>query len=276
MAAISLEAEVAPAKVGARRRRQARSELLWQWSLRLGSFAIFALLWELSTHNLQSLLLPTFLGTVQATWELAITGTIWEPLWLSNQALIVGYLISVVVGVPLGLLLARFRRAERFADVYLNAAITAPMAALIPLFIMFFGIGLLSRVIIVIAFTLVIIVIDTRAGVREVDQALVEMARSFGAGEGRIWRRILLPGATPAIVAGLRVGLGRAFTGMVLSELLLVSVGVGRLMLRFRGSFDGSHLYAVVLFVVLESTVCMALLRVLENRILGWASDVSR
>jgi ABC-type nitrate/sulfonate/bicarbonate transport system permease component len=260
--------------VTARRRR--RSELAWQWGLRLGTFAAFFVWWQLSTRNLQSLLLPTFLNTAAAAWDLVVSGTIWGPLWISNQALIIGYVISVAVGIPLGLLMSRVRRAERFLDVYLNVLLTTPMAALIPLFIIVLGPTLTARVVIVFVFTFVIVAVDTRAGVRSVDSTIVEMAQSFGASERQIWQRILLPGALPAIIAGLRVGLGRAFTGMVLSELLLVGVGVGRLMLKYRGSFDGDYLYATILLVVLEAIICTLLLRLLETRTLSWASDASQ
>ncbi|HLG72079.1 MAG TPA: ABC transporter permease [Chloroflexota bacterium] len=255
---------------------QRSSDAVWRWGLRLGTFALFFAWWQFSTRDLHSLLLPTFVSTVAATWELVTQGTIWEPLWISNQALIIGYVISAVVGVPLGLLMSRIRRAERFLDVYLNVLLTTPMAALIPLFIMVLGPTLTARVVIVFVFTFVIVAVDTRAGVRGVDRTVIEMARSFGASEWQIWRRVLLPGALPAILAGLRVGLGRAFTGMVLSELLLVGVGIGRLMLKYRGSFDGDYLYGTILIVVLEAIVCTLLLRLLENRTLSWASDASR
>jgi ABC-type nitrate/sulfonate/bicarbonate transport system permease component len=257
-------------------RRGRGSDLVWQWGLRIGTFAAFAVWWQLSTRNLQSLLLPTFLNTAAATWDLVSKGTIWEPLWISNQALIIGYVVSVAVGIPLGLLMSRARRAERFLDVYLNVLLTTPMAALIPLFIMVLGPTLIARVVIVFVFTFVIIAVDTRAGVRSVDRGVIEMAVSFGARERQIWWRILLPGALPGILAGLRVGLGRAFTGMVLSELLLVGVGVGRLMLKFRGSFDGDYLYATILLVVLEAIVCTLLLRLVETRTLSWAANASQ
>jgi len=256
-------------------RRRQRRELIWQWGLRLGTIVAFALWWELSTRNLQSLLLPTFSKTIVATWDLLAGGAIWGPLWISNQALLIGYGLSVAVGVPLGLLMARLRSAERFLDVYLNILLTTPMAALIPLFIMAMGIGLGARVAIVFIFTFVVIVVDTRAGVRGVDGTLIEMACSFGASEAQIWRRILLPGSLPAVIGGLRVGIGRAFTGMVLSELLLVGVGVGRLLLKFRGSFDGDRLYGVILIVIAESILAMLAMRWLEHRTLSWASDAS-
>ncbi|TMC52031.1 MAG: ABC transporter permease, partial [Chloroflexi bacterium] len=136
-------------------RRGRRSELAWQWGLRLGTFAAFFLWWQLSTQNLHSLLLPTFAKTAVALWDLVSSGTIWGPLWLSNQAMLLGYGFSVAIGVPLGLLMSRIRAAERFLDVYLNVLLTTPMAALIPLFIMIWGPTLTARVVIVFVFTFV-------------------------------------------------------------------------------------------------------------------------
>lgn len=245
------------------------------WALRIGAFALFAVWWQLTTQNLGSLLLPTFTDTAVATWDLLVGGRIWEPLWLSNQALIVGYLASVIVGVPLGLAMSRMRRTEAFVDPYINLLVTTPMAALIPLFVMAMGLGLASRSAIVFVFAVVNIVVNTRAGVRGVDRTLIEMARSFGATEMQTWRRVLIPGAAPALVAGLRIGLGRALTGMVLAELLMVGVGVGRLILEYRGFFSGDYLYGVVLIVVGEALVLMQGMRQLEQRFLPWANDAS-
>jgi ABC-type nitrate/sulfonate/bicarbonate transport system permease component len=99
------------------------------------------------------------------------------------------------------------------------------------------------------------------------------MARSFGADERTIWRRILLPGALPAIVTGVRLALGRAITGMVIVELLMVSVGIGNLILRFRGFFQAESLYAVVVLVVIEALLLVSLVRWLERRIAPWAQE---
>ena len=83
------------------------SDLAWRWGLRLGTLALVAALWELSTRNLGSLLIPTCSGTMRALADLVVRGTLWEPLWVSNQALLLGYALSVAVGVPLGLAMAR-------------------------------------------------------------------------------------------------------------------------------------------------------------------------
>lgn len=252
------------------------SDKVLPWALRIGAFALFALWWQLTTQNLNSLLLPTFLNTMAATWDLVVGGAIWEPLWLSNQALIVGYLASVIVGVPLGLAMSRMGRGEAFVDPYINLLVTTPMAALIPLFVMAMGLGLASRSAIVFVFAVVNIVVNTRAGVRGVDRTLIEMARSYGATEMQTWRRVLMPGAAPALLAGLRIGLGRALTGMVLAELLMVGVGVGRLILKYRGFFDGDYMYGVVLLVVAEALILMQAMRYMEQRFVPWANDASR
>src|SRR5207247_5124591 len=187
---------------------------------------------------------PTFLGTARATVTLLASRELWDALLLSNQSLVLGFLISVGLGVPLGLAMGRFRATEQFTDVYVNILIVTPMAALIPLLLMSLGFTLASRVILVTLFAITMVIVNSRAGVRQVDVALLEMARSFGASEWQIWRRVLLPAALPAIMTGVRIGLGRAITGMVIVELLMVSVGIGNLILRLRGVFEYDRLYA--------------------------------
>ena len=168
--------------------------------------------------------------------------------------------------------MGRFRGAEQFTDVYVNILIVTPMAALIPLLLMSLGFTLASRVILVTLFAITMVIVNSRAGVRQVDVALLEMARSFGASEWQIWRRVLLPAALPAIMTGVRIGLGRAITGMVIVELLMVSVGIGNLILRFRGVFEYDRLYAVVVLVVIEALVLINVARAFERRATPWVA----
>ena len=257
--------------------KQKRSDVLSRWALRIATFVVVAGVWELSTVGLQSLLIPTFSQTMAGLYRLAfVDGRLWQPLLLSNQALVLGYAICVLVGVPVGLAMARAKAFERIIDPYIAVILAVPVAPLIPIVMMAMGLGLASRVFIVVLFAIVFITVNTRAGVRGVDPSLIEMARSFGASEGQIWRRILIPGAMPAILAGLRIGLGRAITGMVIAELLLVASGVGRLLLEFRATFQKELVFAVVLAVVLESTVLMALMRVFEQKFAPWANDIAK
>src|SRR5919198_1828182 len=234
-----------------RRRRNGADSPPVVWGLRLGGLLAFAVAWQVWANREQSLLVPNVTDTLAAAVDLAVSGTIWGPLLVSNQSMVVGFALALVTAVPLGLLVARARSLEGFIDVYLNILITTPMAALIPIFLMAFGLELASRAAVVYVFAAPIMVVNTRAGVRSIDPSLVEMARTFSAGELQIWRKVLLPGAVPATMAGVRLGLSRAINGMVLAELLLMAVGVGRLMLNYRGAFEAAHLFAVVLFLML-------------------------
>jgi NitT/TauT family transport system permease protein len=128
--------------------------------------------------------------------------------------------------------------------------------------------------VLVVVFAIPVVIVNSRAGIRSVDRALIEMATSYGAGERQIWREILLPGALPAIMTGVRLGLGRAVTGMVIIELLLVAVGIGSLILSFRGMFMPDMLYGVVVLVVIEALILVSVVRVVERRVAPWSRDV--
>lgn len=233
---------------------------------RLLTLVIFATAWEVAARSVESLLIPTFLETAQGFVSLAFDPRLWEALFISNQALVVGFSIALLIGIPLGLAIGRFPTLERVTNVFLNILLVSPMAAIIPLLIMSVGIGFTARVILIVMFAVLVMIINARTGVRQVDPKLIEMARSFGASELQIWRRILLPGATPAIMSGIRISIGRAVEGMVIVELLMVSVGIGGLILSFRGRFRGDLLYATIIYVVIEALLLLAVARWFERR----------
>jgi ABC-type nitrate/sulfonate/bicarbonate transport system permease component len=241
------------------------------WTYRLIVLVIIGTIWEIGARVVHALLVPTFFGTIGGLIELITDPEVWAGFFTSNQALVLGFVIAVLLGIPLGLAAARFRRIEGFVDPYLNILLVTPMAALIPILLMSLGIGLASRVFLVVVFAIPVIIVNSRAGVRQVDPALIEMARSFGASETEIWRRILLPGALPAVMTGIRLALGRAITGMVIVELLMVSVGIGNLILKFRGFFESGPLYATVILVVGEALILVNAVRWLERRVAPWA-----
>ncbi|WP_028923396.1 ABC transporter permease [Pseudonocardia acaciae] len=248
-------------------RRIAAASLPYQ----LLTFIVFAAGWEIYARQRGGLLLPTFTKTVRATVQLLGSGELWRALYVSNQALVLGFGIAVVVGIPLGIVLGRFRRLERLADVYLNILLVTPMAAIIPLLVMSVGFGLASRVILVAIFSIVMVVVNARAGVRQVDPSLIEMARSFGATERQVWTRILLPGALPAIMTGIRLGVGRAVTGMVIVELLMVSTALGGLILQYRGLFKAPLLYGTIVIILAEAVLLISAARWCERKLTRWA-----
>jgi NitT/TauT family transport system permease protein len=250
-----------------------RPRTFWlAWVVRAATLLALVTTWELVARERGGLLLPTFTKTAGAFFEI-IQGPVWGPLWTSNQAMLGGFAASVAVGVPLGLLLGRVRALERAIDVYLNVLLVTPMAALIPLFIMSLGLGLLTRIVVVFVFAVPIVIVNTRAGLRKIDPSLIEMARTFGATELQLWRRVLLPGSSPGTFTGLRLGLGRALTGMVVVELLLVAVGVGERILFYQGEFMAPFLFAITLVVLFEAVALMSSLRWAEQRMSVWTTE---
>jgi NitT/TauT family transport system permease protein len=235
--------------------------------------AVFAVAWEIYASNVRSLIIPTFSETVIRTGQLLFDGSVWKAFIDSNQALVIGFIASVVFGLPLGLAAARFERLEKFLDPYLNIMLVTPTAGLIPILLMALGFTLASRVVLVVVFAIPMLIVNARAGVRQVDPSLIEMSTSFMANERTIWRKVLLPGALPAIMTGVRLAVGRAITGMVIVELLMFAVGIGNLIIDARGDFDGPTLYGVVILIVVESLILISAARWVERRVAPWASE---
>jgi NitT/TauT family transport system permease protein len=243
------------------------------WTYRLVVLVFLAVAWELYANQARSLIIPNFSDTVVRTGQMLFEPNIWKAFIDSNQALVIGFAICIVVGIPLGLAAARFERLEKFMDPYINIMLVTPTAGLIPIFLMAFGLTLTSRVLLVVVFAIPMLIVNARAGVRQVDPSLIEMSTSFMASERKIWRRVLLPGALPAIMTGVRLGVGRAITGMVIIELLLFAVGIGNLIIDARGEFDGPTLYGVVILIVIESLILISAARWLERRVAPWSSE---
>lgn len=239
-------------------------------TLRLLSVVTLALLWEIAGRTGNTRLLPPFSIVVVAWFELLVSGQLFRALSISLQAMALGYVLSVLFGVPLGLLMGRYRRLESFLDIYMTALLTVPMISFIPFLVIAFGLGLHSRVWIVFLFAFVIIAINTTAGVRNVDATLTEMARSFGARESDLFLKVIVPAALPMIMAGLRLGMGRAVLGMVTSELILAVVGFGAMLMTFSASYNSPALFATILTIVLLAVALLAFIQYLDRRLMPW------
>jgi NitT/TauT family transport system permease protein len=207
---------------------------------------------------------------ISAWTELLVSGQLVATLAVSLQALVLGFCLSVVFGIPLGLLMGRYRRLESFLDLYMTALLTVPMISFIPFLVIAFGLGLHSRVWIVFLFAFVIIAINTTAGVRNVDPTLTEMARSFGARESELFIKVILPAAMPMIMAGLRLGMARAVLGMVTSEMILAVVGFGAMLMTLGASYNSPALFATILTIVLLAVGLLALIQYFDRRLIPW------
>lgn len=254
------------------RRRGSRIRVvLAEVAIKVVPLALFLGIWEIGATALGAIDIPGVDETLIALQEVVLTGETWSAVLESNKALAIGYAAAVILGLPLGLLIGRVRIADALTQGWLSILLITPMAMIVPIIIMALGFGVSGRSLIIFIFVVPMILVNCRAGVRTTPTDLIEMGRSFGASERQLWRYVILPSAAPSVFTGLRIGIGRAVTGMVIAEWLLAAVGVGALLLRFRGGFQADALFAVIIIVLVESLVLVQLVRLVEHRLAGWA-----
>jgi ABC-type nitrate/sulfonate/bicarbonate transport system permease component len=216
-------------------------------------------IWEWWTRSSVDGLVPPVTKIVSALWDMLDDGTLLSALGQSNAALAIGLVLAIVGGVLLGMATGRYRWIDLAAAPYLHLAMVIPMVALVPVVVVFMGIGLPARVAVVVLFALPDITINVRSGVLSVERALLEMAGAYGASEARLWRFVVLPASFPAIMTGIRVGIGRAVMGMVVVELTLVVTGLGGLILEALGSFEAASMFAVIVAIAAEALLLTAI-----------------
>ena len=241
-----------------------------RFGLPLTLAVIIILVWELGARRVSPLLLTPLSKIIQAWAEIISNGVLLNALAISLQSVFIGLGIAIIVGVGIGMLMARYRPIEYFLNIYITFLLTTPMIAIIPVVVIFVGFTLTSRIIVVFLFSWIYILVNTFAGVRGTDPALLEMARSFGAKERHMFLKVILPSAMPAIMAGLRIGSARAVLGMLVSELLLATVGLGDLMIQYENSFNNSYLFAVIFTIIVLGLIIVGFVAAIEKRVLSW------
>jgi NitT/TauT family transport system permease protein len=246
-----------------------------RFSTNLFSILSLAVLWEVAGRTLDSVLIPPLSQIGLAWWKLLTSGKLLSNLSLSLLTLAAGFFLAVVSGVAIGVLMGRFRAVEHFLDLYVNSLMSAPTTAFVPVLIVWFGLGIESRIAVVFLFSVFVIIINTMTGVKQVDRVLVEMGQSFGAKEKEIFFKIVLPAAMPAIMAGIRLGMGRAVKGMVTAEMLLTLTGIGALIMQYGSAFATDSLFAVILTILALAMITMQLVHWLDKRLTGWKAEIA-
>jgi NitT/TauT family transport system permease protein len=214
--------------------------------------------------------LPPFSDVVRALVDLTVSGQILGNLWNSLKGLALGFGLALVVGLVVGGLMGRYRRVDQALSAYVYALFVAPTMIFIPIFFAIFGLTEGTRVAVVVMYAVFVIIINTAAAIRDVDVSLVEMARSYGAGERNIFFGVLVPGSLPLVFAGIQLGMGRAVKGMINGEMFIALVGLGALSRKFGGRFEADASFAIALVVLLVALVLNRLVRLLDNRLTHW------
>lgn len=200
-------------------------------------------------------------------------GSLWPHIAASASVVALGFAFAGVVGVPIGLAMGRSQLLCKTLEPYIAAIYAAPTVAFLPLMIIWLGIGLASKVAIVFLGCFIIIVVNTEAGVAQVDRRLIETARSFCANEKQVLRLIVLPAALPFILVGMRLAMGRALLMVVVAEIYASNAGLGYLIFQAGGFYDTAQVFVGVLILAAAGATLNAMLRLLEQRLAPWRTE---
>jgi NitT/TauT family transport system permease protein len=252
----------------ARRRRQLAVNL----TVRLISLASVLALWQIFGARIDPVLFTTPIAIFHAAIEMIGSGELWQYLSSSLVVLAIGLTLAAVIGVLIGLVLARFWVLDIGLGVYITFLYSIPSVALVPLIVLWAGFGLVSKVTILFLFAFFPMVINTYQGVKNVDRKLIEVGRSFRCSERQLWSNIVLPGALPFIVTGLRLAVGRGMIGMVLADLYTAISGIGYLIVRTASTYQVDKMFVPIVVLGLLGVTLTAGVRFLEVRVAPWTN----
>jgi NitT/TauT family transport system permease protein len=239
----------------------------------MASLLLWAALWEIVGQLDVTILLPPLSRVFVRMAEIVPTPTFLSALWVTAYAFVIGNVIAIGIGVPLGVLMGRSAIADRIFLPWVNLFLSAPLTALVPVIMVLFGLGQTTIILTVTLFAIWIIVLDARAGVRSISPSLVEMAESFGATPWQAFSRIYVWAALPEILAGVRLGMIRAVKGVIIGQLLVSIVGFGALFKLYGSRFLMEHFWAALLVLFAFAFLMAEGLAWLERRVDYYAAS---
>jgi NitT/TauT family transport system permease protein len=237
----------------------------------VGGLAIWEFFSRVVVNNALFLAAPTQI--MAALWNLTASGELQHHIGISALEFALGFVIASVLGIALGVGMASSVTIKQTMQPWVSGIYATPTIALAPLFILWFGIGIWSKVIVVVTLVLFSVSINTEAGLRQTSDRLIEMLRSFGASRQQIFWKLSLPSAMPFVLAGLKLGIGRGLIGVVVAELFGSRAGLGRLISQSADSFNMPELFAGVVVLAAAGIVMTAGFSWLEEKLVPWTRD---
>lgn len=246
-------------------------DVLSDWLGVIGVVGFF-LGWELSTRFeiLNPFFFPPFTKIIAKGYELFANGTIWEHMWFSLTNFTIGFVVSVVLGVVIGIPMGWYKSVSKTFDPLLSGVYATPLIALLPLIIMMFGLGAISKIIMTVLAAVFPILINTMAGIANTDHRLITMARAFGAKDSTIFLKVSVPGSLPYIAAGMRVALGRALVYIVVAEQYGAATGLGYLSSVAAQRFQMAAMFVPIVIIAALGAGLNELLKMVESRLEKW------
>jgi len=245
------------------------------WVITVASVAVVLVIWEIFGRQINPVFGSYPTAIAAAFWELLISGQLGAALYDSLRPFVLGYGLAIVVGIPVGLVVGRFRVAEAALGLYVTAGYAMPLVALVPLLILWLGLGFAVKVAVVFLMSLFPIIINTWLGVVAVPKTLIEVGKSFVAPDLVILRRIILPATLPYIMAGIRLAVGRAVVAMVIAEFFTTISGLGAVIINSANNFDTATMFVPIIILMAMAIGLNWLIGWVERRVAPWQAEIS-
>ena len=244
--------------------------------VRLLSFLVLFIVWEFYGRRVNPILFTYPTAIFRALVGLVASGELQSYMKESLLVLLYASILSIIIGVLLGVVMGRFSVVEWATDIYINALYSMPMVAMVPLIVLWFGFKVPAKVMIVFLFMVFPILLNTYQGVKDDDRNLQEVARSFCSSEGQLWRHLIIPSAIPFIVVGVRLAIGRGLVGMIVAEFYTSVTGLGYMIVRYANAFETDKLFVPIVVVMVLGVGLMWLAKWAEGRIAPWRNFEER
>jgi ABC-type nitrate/sulfonate/bicarbonate transport system permease component len=246
-----------------------------KWMITLGSVTFLVAAWEWFGRDINPVFGSYPSAIVAAFVELAASGKLAAAMSESLRPFVAGYLLAILCGVPLGLIIGRYRAAEAALGIYVTAGYAMPLVALVPLLVLWLGLGFAVKAAVVFLMAVFPICINTWLGVAAVPKSLIDVGKSLVAPGSVILRRIILPATLPYIMAGIRLAVGRAVVAMVIAEFFTTISGLGAIIINSANNFDTATMFVPIVVLMVLAVGLNGLIGMVERRVAPWQAEIA-
>ena len=246
-----------------------------KWPITLASLGFLLAIWEWFGRDINPVFGSYPSAIAVAFWELVRSGKLGEAMFESLRPFLVGYGLAIVLGVPLGIVIGSYRTVEAALGIYVTAGYAMPLVALVPLLVLWLGLGFAVKVAVVFLMAVFPICINTWLGVTAVPKSLIEVGKSFVAPNTVILRSIVLPATLPYIMAGIRLAVGRAVVAMVIAEFFTTISGLGAIIINSANNFDTATMFVPIVVLMVLAIGLNSLIGLIERRVAPWQAEIA-
>ncbi len=239
-------------------------------AIRTAAVAVFFVIWEYFGRRMDPIFMAPPSAIFRAAVELTQSGALRKALIQTLWPFSVGMVLTVIVGILLGIVIAQWRTMEYILDPFINALYAVPRIALVPLIILWAGLEFVGKVSILVSVAIFPITVNTYAGIRDVRGSMLEIGRAYGATEWQIFWKIVLPAAIPFIMAGIRLAVGLAIIGIIVAEFFTAISGLGGMIVEYANVFATAKLFVPIIVIAVVGVALTELVMWLERRLSRW------